>query len=166
MRKYIINALMYSAEARSFEDNYRAEFGPVTFSALFAFAEKYSIYEVFNREYISALSEYLVERHALLPSELHDRPIVEVAAGSGRLSHFLNQCKLPVTVIATDDGSWTLNQPFPVENLSHERAIAKYEPAIVICSWMPENMDFTSSWRPFNLGNLGFCKSILARWFI
>lgn len=48
---------------------------------------------------------------------------------------------------ATDDGSWTLTQPFPVRDMPHAQAVAHLRPALMLCSWMPENTDFTSQWR-------------------
>mmetsp|Transcript_11837 Transcript_11837/g.27092 ORF Transcript_11837/g.27092 Transcript_11837/m.27092 type:complete len:505 (-) Transcript_11837:3674-5188(-) len=61
------------------------------------------------------------------------------------------------TVVATDDGSWRAplypNPHINVERLSSVEAIAKYRPAenerlIVVCSWMPPDIDFTADWRP------------------
>ena len=61
------------------------------------------------------------------------------------------------TIIATDDGSWKAplypNPHIKVERLSSVEAIAKYRPEenerlIVLCSWMPPDLDFTSDWRP------------------
>ena len=61
------------------------------------------------------------------------------------------------TIVATDDGSWRAplypNPHIHVERLSSVEAISKYRPAdnerlIVLCSWMPPDMDFTADWRP------------------
>ena len=67
------------------------------------------------------------------------------------------QPSLP-TVIATDDGSWRApmysNQFITVEKLSAFESLEKYAPKqnkerrlIVLCSWMPPTIDFTSDFR-------------------
>ena len=142
-----------AAAERSFVENYWLEFGPATFSALFSFCEDHEIYEVYTQEYVAALREQLAERHAALPSDLRDRPLLDVAAGSGRLAHLLNSTEDGGTgsafprVVAADDGSWALKQAFPTIDLSHEQAVEQLEPAIVLCCWMPENTDFTAALR-------------------
>ena len=133
-------------ESRSFEDNFRHEFGPVTFSPFFSFCENNNIFEVLTSDYISKLAEYLTIRLDGLSPKLCERLILEVGTGDGRLAHFLSQRNLP-TLIATDNGSWTLEKPFEVLDMSHETAVENFQPAIMICSWMPENTDFTSAWR-------------------
>eukprot|EP00928_Gymnodinium_smaydae_P010753 TRINITY_DN14046_c0_g1_i2.p1 TRINITY_DN14046_c0_g1~~TRINITY_DN14046_c0_g1_i2.p1 ORF type:complete len:409 (+),score=31.72 TRINITY_DN14046_c0_g1_i2:45-1229(+) len=133
------------ASERTFEENFQHEFGLVAFSPLFAFCERYGIYEFLTVEYVDALATYLGERQAALPQGLRDRPILEVAAGSGRLAHFLTQRN--INVLATDSGSWGLNQPFKVTSIAHDAALTRYQPAVVLCSWMPENTDFTAPWR-------------------
>ena len=77
-------------------------------------------------------------------------PLLDVAAGSGRLAHFLNATGTGgagATVRACDDGSWAVRRPFPVLQQSHAEAVAAHKPAIVLCAWMPENTDFTAAWR-------------------
>ena len=135
------------AAARSFEENYINEFGPVAFSPLFAFCEEQGMFEVLTREYVHALAEYISERHEALPADARHRPVVELAAGSGRLSHFLQKEKSSFSLVATDDGSWGLPEPFTVTRLPHEAALQVFDPAISLCSWMPENSDFTAEWR-------------------
>lgn len=53
------------------------------------YCEVIGIYEVWTREYIEALSSYLLERSKELDGST---VIVEVGAGDGLLSYFLNEC--------------------------------------------------------------------------
>ena len=109
------------------------------------FNEKEPIYEFWTEEYIGAFADYLrgrVEEYCI---------ILEVGAGDGRLSHFLKQ-KLgkranKIKVIATDSGEYGIKPQFPVEKLTHTKALEKYKPEIVICSWMPYKVDFTADFR-------------------
>lgn len=128
---------------RSFEDNYWLHVGPATFGPMFAFCEAHGIFEVLTEEYVGALADHLAERC----TEHRDYDIVEVGAGSGRLAHFLNQSGRSIRVVATDDGSWQLAQKFPVLCYDANAAVEGLRPAIVLCSWMPENTDFTEPWR-------------------
>ncbi len=67
---------------------------------------------------------------------------VEVAAGDGTLTGFLNNTG--VKCIATDDYSWSnyINYNNSVEKLSAKEALNKYRPEVVICSWSPPNNNF------------------------
>jgi hypothetical protein len=111
------------------------------------------IYECLNKEFIDSLSEYLSQRVGGLKVS-NDQPItiLEVGAGSGRLTHFLQQ-KLEqaipgkVRIVATDSGEGKLKVSFPVERLDNKMAIKKYKPQIVICSWMPFEKDFSADFR-------------------
>ena len=133
------------------------EYGPFvggrSLSALGAFCEVCArAPELLTAEHVAALAEHLAARHAALPSAaLRDRPILDAAAGSGRLAHFLGESPhlRGVEVAAADDGSWALaTPPFAhVQQLSHEVAVAQLRPAIITCCWMPENTDFTGAWR-------------------
>jgi hypothetical protein len=105
-------------------------------------------FEVLNEEYVDGLVNYLAKK---IPS---DRPlrILEVGAGNGRLTHFLKQkldAKAPgkVEIVATDSGEWPLNNAFPVEKLTHQEALRKYKPDIVLCSWMSPGVDLTKEIR-------------------
>lgn len=126
------------------------------------FCEENSIYELFTEEYIDALADYLVSRFRTMSSK--DRIIVlEVAAGNGKLTHFLQkkfqekpyfqkeELMKKVKFVATDDYSAREMQeqqpPFPVENLDYRQAIEEHQPAIVLCSWMPSNEDWTPVFR-------------------
>lgn len=111
------------------------------------------VYELLNREFIQALSSYLRGRAAELgaTSEL-PITVLEVGAGNGRLSHFLNvflpeDWKDKVKIIATDSNEWNLANDFPVTELDYAMAIDRYKPAVVIASWMPRSQDWTPKFR-------------------
>ena len=80
-----------------------------------------------------------------------------------------------IEVVATDDGSWNVSPKAPVERLSFEQALDKYAPqvllpssssdaaevgdctsahnniVIVVCSWMPQGVDWTEQFRRHNV---------------
>ena len=111
------------------------------------------IFEFLNEEYVNAFSDYLSQRvESLGASEDSPITILEVGAGNGRLSHFLQQrleAKFPgkVKMIATDSGEWSLKTAFPVETIGHKEALQKYQPKIVVFSWMPYQEDVTDDFR-------------------
>lgn len=105
-------------------------------------------FELWNQEYISGLAEYLTGRLK------GSNTILELGAGDGRLTNFLSrQSKLDKRMagfkfIATDTGEWGLQQKFQVETVkSNQAALDKYNPDLVICSWIPYEMDFTGEIR-------------------
>ncbi|MFA6348415.1 MAG: hypothetical protein WCX30_03215 [Candidatus Paceibacterota bacterium] len=111
------------------------------------------IYEFLNKEFINSLSDYLSERiEKLGASESSPVIILEVGAGDGRLSHFLKErleTGFPnkVKVVATDSNEWKIKTVLPVEEINSKEALEKYNPQIVICSWMPYGEDFTADFR-------------------
>ncbi|MDB5237018.1 MAG: hypothetical protein JWL88_120 [Parcubacteria group bacterium] len=119
----------------------------------FCFDERNPTFEFLNEEFLDAFSSYLHQRmQELGGSANYPITILEVGAGNGRLSHFLQQkldaislgtCK----VIATDSGEWKLNDSLPVEKLNHIEALEKYEPQIVLFSWMPLGQDTSKDFR-------------------
>lgn len=111
------------------------------------------VYEIWTEEYIEGLSNYLVERAESLQT-LGKKPltVLEVGAGDGKLSHFLQQKleeKLPgvFKIIATDSGEDKIKTDCPIEIIDYKQALNKYQPAVVICSWMPLGVDFTAVFR-------------------
>lgn len=60
---------------------------------------------------------------------------LEIAAGDGTLSRFLNNAGLDIK--ATDDHSWSsvIEYPAEVEQLDAAAALKKYRPQVVFCSW-------------------------------
>src|SRR5207247_924817 len=80
-------------------------------------------------------------------------PVLEVGAGRGDLARALRERGLPV--VATDDGSWLDGRrswpgalPTDVEPLPYATALARYQPGIVLCAWMPLGEDWTPAFRP------------------
>jgi hypothetical protein len=115
--------------------------------------EENPVFEFLNEEFITAFSNYLAQRvESLGASEDSPITILEVGAGNGRLSHFLQQkleSILPgkVKIVATDSGEWSLKTAFPVETISHKEALEKHKPKIVVFSWMPLQEDVTDDFR-------------------
>jgi hypothetical protein len=114
------------------------------------------VFEIWTKEYIDRFSNYLSERARLLGGTKENPIIVlEVGAGIGKLSYFLTK-KLKdlkidtIKVIATDYISthFKINSKYNnVESLPEKDALKKYNPAIVICSWMMPEEDWTPDFR-------------------
>ena len=79
----------------------------------------------------------------------------EVGAGDGRLSHFLRvalaksdaQGADRVTITATDDNSRQLEQFYAVETCDAAEVMNRFQPDVVLVSWMELGQDWTSSFR-------------------
>jgi|GEM_PF-4393579 hypothetical protein len=105
-------------------------------------------YEIWTREYIAGLGSYIAR--TLIDYDQPDATVLEVGAGHGRLSGLLRQDLgargLAATVVATD-----IKPPrethFPVERLSHDEALEKYQPTIALSSWMLIHHDWTRAMR-------------------
>jgi hypothetical protein len=111
------------------------------------------IFEIWTEEYIRAFGNYLAQRvEELGGTEENPTVILEVGAGNGRLTFFLQE-KLneimpgKVKIVASDSGDWRIPPAFQVDNIPHKEALAKYKPRIVIFSWMPYGYDCTSDFR-------------------
>lgn len=113
------------------------------------------VYEFLNQEFIAALGSYLAGRVTTMQQATGDSIVIlEVGAGNGRLSHFLQEVleKLPIShvkVVATDPvhPHYQIEPQFPVEKLDYKSALLKYQPDIVISSWMPYGADWTPAMR-------------------
>lgn len=121
------------------------------------FCKKESIFEFFNREFIAKLVDYL-EKEIIKYKGTKENPvtILEVGAGSGRLSYFLeNEIKnrklenMVKTTPPTDSKEYKI-EVLPVESISYKEAIKKYAPKIVIVSWLPQGEDWTLDFRDFD----------------
>lgn len=110
----------------------------------------YLFYEFLTKEYVDALADYINSSFLAQHSRGSAR-ILEVGAGSGRLAHFLRQkLSAGIQYVPTDDGTWEIEQMFEdekVERLSYEEALQKYNPDMVISSWMPGGQDWTADFR-------------------
>ncbi|MEK7166794.1 MAG: hypothetical protein AAB732_00015 [Patescibacteria group bacterium] len=118
--------------------------------------KKHPVFEFLNEEFINAFSDYLFQQIKNLDEFKTNKPItiLEVCAGNGRLTYFLQQkfekiLSEKVKIIGTDSKQWGLKTFFPVEKLDYKAAIKKYQPEIIICSWMPPEEDFTKDFRSF-----------------
>jgi len=103
--------------------------------------------EALTAEGIRALAAHLESAHKALPLQpASSARIVEIGAGSGRLTYLLNKCGLLSTkVVATDPTP----QPsaFPVEVLNAAATLRRHRPSIVICAWPTLGEDWTPLFR-------------------
>jgi hypothetical protein len=101
---------------------------------LMPLVQQQGIYAFYSRELVLALDEMIAGRKAL-----------EIAAGDGCLSQFLNQAGCEVH--ATDDHSWTQNIRYPeaVERLDAVSALAQHNPEVVLCSYPPPKNTFEAA---------------------
>jgi hypothetical protein len=116
-----------------------------------AVCEEANIYQMWTKEYVEHLGDYL----------MHQKPsiVLDVGAGDGLLIHFLKQHASKqkdgesIHWVATDDGSWSIFPKAQVERLSVEAALQKYATpnALILCSWMPLGVDWTSTFRRHNV---------------
>jgi hypothetical protein len=114
--------------------------------------EECNIYQLWSKEYIAGLAEYLVNRQSSPGKTL----VLDVGAGDGLLARLLKEHFQPKRtapdILAVDDGSWGISpKTNDVEKLKFTDAIEKYaadyEQIIVLCSWMPMGDDWTASFR-------------------
>ena len=143
------------------------------------FCEECNIYQLWTKEYVEGLAAYLLDRTqsydgdtlvldvgagdgflAQLLREAFDfeakreqrQPRVQRRTVIPRR---LKSKRIP-KVVATDDGSWHILPMAPVESLDVARALQKYNKdksrqVIVLCSWMPNGMDWTALFRDHNI---------------
>lgn len=85
---------------------------------------------------------YSLELVKALAALVGDRPALEIAAGDGTLSRFLQA--RGVRVQATDDRSWShaVQYPADVEPLDAAEALRRHRPRAVLCSFPPPGNGF------------------------
>lgn len=114
------------------------------------------IFEVWTKEYIERFSNYLTDRvKALGGTKENPATILEVGAGDGKLSYFLTQQLKKsgadtIKLIATnyDNEVYQIKSAYKnVEKIPEKEALKKYNPSIVICSWMLNRVDWTPDFR-------------------
>ena len=133
---------------------------------------EYDIFQLWTKEYIDGLCEHLRER---VESYDGETVILDVGAGDGLLGNLIRQnlnkrtrnqvfqsSKIPgkekkksrasFDVISVDNGSWRIKPKASVEPLGVDAAIKKYacdpsKQVIVLCSWMPTDIDWTCIFR-------------------
>jgi hypothetical protein len=91
----------------------------------------YNLYQIWTKEFVTGLAKAI--------KRLELSPVIEICAGNGKLSYHLR--RHGVDIIATDDYSMDYSTPAFVERLSHKEALKRYNPAIVVASWIPMNSD-------------------------
>jgi hypothetical protein len=98
---------------------------------LMPLVNKRGIYCFYSRALIGALARIL-----------KDKDTLEIAAGDGTLTRFLNGAG--ATVKATDDRSWNafVEYPVEVEALDARKALERHAPKAVVCSWPPVGNSF------------------------
>jgi hypothetical protein len=89
------------------------------------------IYCFYSRELIKVLADMIAGRTCL-----------EIGAGDGTLTRFLNEQGVQLT--ATDTHGWSAAVQYPqwVVKLGAREALSKYKPEVVISSWPPAQNDF------------------------
>ncbi len=111
-------------------------------SELLEYCSLRNIYEIWTKEYIEQMVRYISRRK-------RDKKltVVEIGAGDGKLSHFLRKTwkKEAIDLIATDTGEWDIPSEFVVEKIGVVEAIEKYNPDIIICSWMVPGINLSIS---------------------
>jgi hypothetical protein len=98
---------------------------------LMPLAESHGIYCFYSKSFVDGLADLIKSDRCL-----------EIAAGDGALAEFLR--KRGVTVLATDDQSWSgkVTYEADVEKLDAKAALEKYSPSVVVCSWPPARNGF------------------------
>ncbi len=100
-------------------------------TAAIATAKKLGFYSLYTDRFIKLVKDLA-----------KDQNVLEIAAGSGILTLLLQ--KSGVASQATDDHSWSHAVRFGrhVEDLDAARALKKYSPKVVLCSWPPPENTF------------------------
>lgn len=98
---------------------------------LMPLVERKGIYCFYSREFVSELARMAA-----------GRPCLEIAAGDGTLSQFLQEQGVAIT--ATDDHSWSDRIAFPssVQRLDAHQALRTHAPGVVLCAWPPAQNTF------------------------
>jgi len=116
-------------------------------SPIILFMESLAWYDLFPEEYITRLHKHLTTFMTTHSSGV----ILEIAAGDGRLSAYLNvpRNKSRLHVIPSDDNTWGYNTK-GVTKLTAGAALAAIDetkPASILVSWPPLGVDFTEEFR-------------------
>lgn len=103
----------------------QAEVNRIPFKQRESYQEEFFDCEIWNREYIKVLAKQIG----------NNKVVLEVGAGSGRLSYFL-QKELPQSkFIPIDITLKNKVNGIPLVKISMKQALQKYNPDIIICSW-------------------------------
>jgi hypothetical protein len=144
----LLRASKFHKQLKNFLDDRESDHGLIGPSAIF---------EIFTQEYIEHFSQYLQQRVEKYFSQTGEPVIIlEVCAGNGRFSHLLSEdvkssnpaLSGKYRVIASDSGDWKLDDSlYPVQKMNHQESLEEFQPTIVVCSWMPQGIDFTKDFR-------------------
>ncbi len=93
------------------------------------------IFQIYNLEFIHQVANII---NLTLKATNNPEPVVEVMAGDGRLTEFL-QPLIDHQIIATDakDGRYNIAYPKWVETCDALDTVEKYSPPLIILSWEP-----------------------------
>lgn len=119
-------------------------------------------YILLTKEYIAVLGNHLLHSIQQCLQHRSTAVILEVGAGTGRLTHFLKEFVLGhmietqrerILFVACDPGRDHIEALFPVERLTAEQASNKYRPNILLACWpnyslVDEEQDSTGQDRP------------------
>lgn len=98
------------------------------------------VYQFWTKELVDGLAAYIGEKRTL-----------EVGAGDGMLAVTLKE--RGVNIVAVDNGMYQLIIPkivtevIQIQKMSYRKALEKYAPEVVLCSWMPYGEDWTGDFR-------------------
>jgi hypothetical protein len=103
-------------------------------ASVFMGCNEFPIFQFYSKEFIKTLAESI--------KKLDGKTIIEIGAGDGLLSYFLQQEGINIT--PTDDHSRNdIKHPERVKKLSHKEALEKYNPEVVVISWEELNYDYS-----------------------
>ena len=114
--------------------------------------EERAMFEIYSDTLITKLNNYIHSRlQQINPTNINDKPIMilEIGAGDGKLTQALQAKQLSTSLLtfqATDIHPPSTSKSI-VKRMNARRAIIKYQPTIIICSWMPSGIDFTGEIR-------------------
>ncbi len=101
-------------------------------SAWWKFCEDNRIYNAWNIEFVDVLAAEI--------KKFDVAPVIEICAGNGKLSYHLQ--RRGISIVLT---SHSLGHVPGVENMWHFEALVKYNPQLVVGSWIPDSNTLTDT---------------------
>jgi CheY-like chemotaxis protein len=117
---------------------------------------EHPVFEILTKEYIEGFGKYIIEQAKKINiNGSHKTVVLEVGAGNGKLSYFLKQefnknhnSMIELKTTDLPSKSFNISSPYHnVEKLSYQEALKKYQPDIVLCSWMMPGEDWSEDFR-------------------
>lgn len=108
------------------------------------YCDEFGDYEILSREYLKAFGDQLLFDVRSLLKKREEIQILEVGAGSGRLTHFLSEYVLRslseeeqkvIRFVASDSFEEQIPPVFDVQQIKTKEAVEQIKPSIVITSW-------------------------------